>query len=67
MSSQATSDFRRNRKLNLIQVAGGCCNICGYNTTVNALEFHHIDPLTKSYGIAANGTCHNLEADLQEI
>ena len=67
MSSQATSDFRRRRKLNLIKVAGNECCICGYKRNINALEFHHLIPENKSYGISAKGNCHNLEQDLEEV
>ena len=58
MSSQATSNYRRRRKLNLIKVCGGKCNLCGYNKTAAALEFHHINPEEKNYGLASMGTCH---------
>ena len=67
MGSKATSDFRRRRKKNLITVSGGKCLLCGYNKTNNALEFHHIDETQKSYAISANGTCHDLEKDLNEV
>lgn len=67
MSSQATSDFRRRRKENLIKVCGSQCTLCGYNRLSAGLEFHHIDPTQKQYGIASQGTCHNLEADLAEV
>ena len=67
MSSQATSDYRRRRKLNLIKVCGNKCNLCGYDKTVAALEFHHINPEEKDYNIAAKGTCHQLETDLKEV
>ena len=67
MSSQATSDFRRNRKLNLIKVCGNQCNICGYNRAISALEFHHINPEEKEYGLASMGNCHQLEKDLEEV
>ena len=66
MSSQTISDFRRRRKINLIKVCGDQCNICGYNKTVSALEFHHIIPQNKKYGVSS-GTCHQLEDDLIEI
>lgn len=65
--SQAVSDYRRRRKENLIKVCGSKCNICGYNKTNSALEFHHINPKEKDYAIASKGTCHDLEKDLQEI
>ena len=67
MGSKATSDFRRRRKKNLIKVSGGKCLLCGYNKTNNALEFHHIDETQKVYSISANGTCHDLEKDLNEV
>ena len=67
MSSQATSDYRRRRKQNLIKVCGNRCNICGYDKTVSALEFHHIDPSSKDYAIGAQGTCRDIQKDLNEI
>ena len=66
-SSQAVSEFRRRRKLNLIKVCGSKCNLCGYDKNITALEFHHIDPRLKEYGIASMGTCHQLEKDLNEV
>lgn len=67
MSSLATSEYRRRRKANLIAVCGNQCNLCGYNKVISALEFHHINPKEKSYGIASQGTCHDLEQDLNEV
>lgn len=66
-NSQAVSDFRRRRKANLIKVCGNKCNLCGYDKTISALEFHHIHPENKEYGIASNGTCHNIQKDLNEV
>lgn len=66
-NSQSVSDYRRNRKLNLMKASGNRCCICGYNRTVSALEFHHINPEEKEYGIAAQGTCHNIQRDIAEI
>lgn len=66
MSAQAVSEFRRRRKKNLIRVCGEKCCLCGYNKTISALEFHHIHPEMKKFGIAS-GNCHNLEDDLLEI
>ena len=36
-------------KAELIQQMGGGCNKCGYNRCQEALDFHHIDPSTKSF------------------
>ena len=36
----------------LIQYAGGACQHCGYNKCIRALEFHHVDPTQKDFGIS---------------
>lgn len=49
---------RKERKLRLVRLMGGCCVICGYNRSAAALDFDHIDPSTKlrtvSHLLAAN-------------
>ena len=42
---------RRNIKREAIQYKGGCCQRCGYDKYEEALDFHHIDPKTKKFGI----------------
>jgi hypothetical protein len=37
------------RKLHLIEIRGGCCEICGYNKNISAFEFHHRDPNDKEH------------------
>jgi uncharacterized CHY-type Zn-finger protein len=37
------------RKKELVRLAGGHCIICGYNTCLRALTFHHRDPANKSF------------------
>jgi hypothetical protein len=37
------------RKYELITKKGGCCEQCGYNKNIAALEFHHKDPTKKEY------------------
>ena len=34
-----------------MEEAGGCCAICGYDTTVVNLHFHHVDPNAKSFNL----------------
>ena len=65
--AEDVSNYRRRRKINLIQVLGGKCQICGFNLFPDALEFHHEDPSQKDYGLASKGTCHDIETDLNEI
>jgi len=43
-----------NLKIKLVETFGGCCKTCGYDKNYSALEFHHIDPLTKKYSLRSN-------------
>jgi hypothetical protein len=42
---------RRHRRIRatLIQEAGGCCAVCGYQRCSINLHFHHVDPGAKSF------------------
>ena len=40
------------RKLEMIEYMGGKCSNCGYNKNLAALEFHHVNPLNKSFEIS---------------
>lgn len=66
-NAERVTRARRKRKADLIHVCGDKCNLCGYNKTNSALEFHHIFPEQKSYGLSASGICHSLERDLEEV
>lgn len=44
---------RRRQKENLVEEFGGKCSSCGYSKCLDALEFHHIDPSTKNFGLSA--------------
>ena len=46
---------RKKVKHQLVMAHGGKCKRCGYNTCIDALEFHHIDPTKKFFGISAQG------------
>ena len=37
------------RKIELIELKGGCCEKCGYDKNVAAFDFHHKDPTQKQY------------------
>lgn len=49
--------IRRRRRVKEILVGefGGCCQVCGYSRCLAALEFHHVDPSTKAFGLARHG------------
>lgn len=49
--SEAVKQWRRNTKERMITAMGGCCAICQYSKSSSALEFHHLDPLGKEFGM----------------
>ena len=36
----------------LVEEAGGCCAVCGYDRTIINLVFHHVDPREKSFALS---------------
>lgn len=57
---EGVSRRRREVKRILVEEAGGACQICGYDRCLAALEFHHVDPATKAFGLADAGRTHAL-------
>jgi transposase-like protein len=58
---QRVTKRRRRVKEILVAEAGGACRLCGYDRSVAALHFHHIDPGQKSFGLALRGVARSLE------
>ena len=60
---RSESVVRRRRKVKaiLVEEAGGRCERCGYDRHVAALHFHHRDPKTKRFALAAAGVARSLE------
>lgn len=54
-------------KEELVEYKGGKCEICGYNKCLSALEFHHLDPSKKDFGIASNSSYKNITVLKKEI
>jgi hypothetical protein len=59
--SQRVSDRRRKLKILAVEYKGGCCEKCGYNKCIAALEFHHIDPSHKDFSISQEGSTRSFE------
>lgn len=53
--SEAVGKRRRTIKKLLVERAGGCCQLCGYDRHPAALHFHHVDPGTKRFILSRNG------------
>lgn len=45
--SEAVKKWRKKTKEKIVKSMGGECQICGYNTCIEALDLHHIDPSSK--------------------
>ncbi len=58
--ADAVTDWRRRVKRTLIAEAGGRCIHCGYDRCPAALQFHHLDPATKSYSLSHQGVTRSL-------
>jgi 5-methylcytosine-specific restriction endonuclease McrA len=45
---------------------GGKCAVCGYKKYVGALDFHHINPTSKSFSLSVKGLCYAWNSILKE-
>ena len=50
-----------------VEYKGGKCEICGYNKCKGALEFHHLDPNEKDFGISHKGYTRSWESVKKEL
>lgn len=53
---KAVIDTRKKNKIKLVEYKGGKCEICGYDKCIDALEFHHLNPQEKEFGISCGNT-----------
>jgi transposase len=58
--SDAVAQRRRRVKQILVEEAGGACQMCGYDTCIAALEFHHLDPSDKRFSLSERGVARSL-------
>ena len=52
---ERVSEWRRRTKRLLVEEAGGRCALCGYDSCVAALHFHHLDPAAKHFTLSRRG------------
>ena len=52
----AVIDIRRRNKIKLVEYKGGKCERCGYDKCIDALEFHHLNPDEKDFGVSCGDT-----------
>ena len=60
--------IRRAIKKQLVSYKGGKCERCGYDKSINALQFHHLDPQEKDFDLSAkyNSGCYDMETFYKE-
>ncbi len=63
----AVAKRRRKIKVMSIEYKGGKCQICAYDKYQGALDLHHINPATKSFGIADKGYTRSWERVRAEL
>jgi len=64
-SSEAVLQWRRRTRERLVRKFGGACVLCGFDQLA-ALEFHHLDPSSKSFGLAARGITRSFASLCEE-
>lgn len=69
MKCQVQATQKRRDKVKYMSVAykGGKCQCCGYNKCIGALEFHHVDPTQKDFGISSKGYTRSWDKVKEEI
>lgn len=60
---------KRRKKIKSLAVTtkGGKCQFCGYDRCIGALEFHHLDPKGKDFGLGQNGLTRSWERTKNEL
>lgn len=65
--SEAVQKRRAKTKELAVQYKGGKCQICGYSRYLGALEFHHLDPTRKDFGIGEKGYTRSFDSVKEEL
>lgn len=66
-NSQNVINFVKRRKTDLISVFGSKCCLCGFDKWQSALEFHHVNPAEKEFGITTDTTTKAIAKQLDEL
>lgn len=63
---ERVSQSRRKMKRRLVEAAGGCCALCGYDRSPAALQFHHREPALKTFALSQQGMARGYAEALAE-
>jgi transposase-like protein len=65
-NNESVAARRRRVKEILVNEAGGCCRLCGFDRYVGALQFHHLDRAGKAFSLSRQGVTRSLERAREE-
>jgi transcription elongation factor Elf1 len=65
-ASRWVIDSRIKKKKELVKMFGGKCKLCGYSNYIGALDFHHLNPKTKSFALSVRGLCYSWDTIVRE-
>lgn len=66
-SVEAVKLRRKRIKQKAVDLLGGKCSNCGYSKSLNALQFHHLDPSKKELSIARQAYTLSWNTVLKEL
>lgn len=66
-STEAVQKRRDKVKRMAVEYMGGECSKCGYKKSVQALDFHHLDPGQKDFSISKGGYTRSWEKVKAEL
>lgn len=64
---KAVSERRKKLREMAREYKGGKCVICGYKKYSGALDFHHLNPTKKDFGLSTRGLTRSWEKIKKEI
>jgi hypothetical protein len=51
---EAVTRRKQRVRRTLLDEAGGCCAVCGYDRCIINLHFHHVDPMQKKFQVSSH-------------
>ena len=64
---RAVHKRRKKIRLMAVEYKGGKCKRCGYDRCIEALEFHHKDPIQKDFSISEKGYTRSWKRVQEEL
>lgn len=64
---KAVQKRRKQVRIKAVEYKGGKYEKCGYRNCIDALEFHHLDPNSKEFGISEKGYTRSWKAIKKEL